>query len=132
MSSILVADDVPSVRKLLRLILEPTHLVIEAGDGDDALRQLIDHRPALAILDVGMPGRSGIEVCRALRGDPSLASTGVIVMTANGMEADRRAALAAGADHFVAKPFSPGRIVELVDAVLAERMTCSAADARSR
>ena len=121
MLSILIADDAPSVRKLLRLILEPTHLVIEAGDGDDALRQLHAHRPDLAILDVAMPARNGIEVCRQLRQDPQLAATGVIVLTANGTPADRSAALAAGADHFLTKPFSPGRVVRLVAAMDATR-----------
>lgn len=121
MISILVADDVPSVRKLLRLILEPAHLVIEAGDGDDALRQLVDRQPDLAILDVSMPARSGLDVCRQLRQDPRIAATGVIVMTANGTATDRAVALAAGADQFLAKPFSPGKIVRLVEAVLAER-----------
>jgi CheY-like chemotaxis protein len=121
MLSILVADDTPSVRKLMRLILEPTHLVIEAGDGDDALRQLIDRRPDLAILDVAMPARTGIEVCRQLRQDPRLAATGVIVMTANGTPGDRSIALAAGADEFLAKPFSPGRILRLVEDVIAAR-----------
>src|SRR5215210_7988294 len=115
MLSILVADDAPSVRKLLRLILEPTYLVIEAGDGDHALRQLVDHRPDLAILDVAMPGRTGLDVCRQIRLDPRLAGTGVIVITANGTPTDREAALAAGADHFLPKPFSPGTIVRLVE-----------------
>lgn len=121
MVSILVADDSPSVRKLLRLILEPTHAVIEAGDGDDALRRLLDCRPDLVILDVAMPARTGIDVCRQLRQDPRLASTGVIVMTANGTPGDRDIALAAGADQFLAKPFSPGRVVRLVEDVIAAR-----------
>jgi CheY-like chemotaxis protein len=119
---ILVADDVPSVRKLLRLILEPDHEVVEASDGDDALRQLFDHRPDVAILDVAMPARTGIDVCRQLRSDPQLAKTGVIVMTANGAQTDRSVALAAGADDFLAKPFSPGSIVRLVEAVYASRV----------
>jgi CheY-like chemotaxis protein len=121
MLSILIADDAPSVRKLLRLILEPTHLVIEAGDGDDALRQLHAHHPDLAILDVAMPARTGLDVCRQLRQDPRLSETGVIVITANGTPADRSAALAAGADHFLTKPFSPGSIVRLVETMDAAR-----------
>ena len=123
MLSILVADDTPGVRKLLRLILEPSHLVIEAGDGDDALRQLHAHRPDLAILDVAMPARTGIDVCRQLRADPRLAATGVIVITANGTPADRSEALAAGADHFLTKPFSPSCVVRLVEAMQAARTT---------
>jgi two-component system phosphate regulon response regulator PhoB len=121
MLSILIADDAPSVRKLLRLILEPAHLVIEAGDGDQALRQLVDHRPDVAILDVTMPARTGLDVCRQIRQDPRLAGTGVIVITANGTPTDRAAALAAGADHFLPKPFSPASIVRLVEEVRSAR-----------
>ena len=123
MLRILVADDAPSVRKLLRLILEPAHVVIEAGDGDDALRQLIDQQPDLAILDVMMPARNGLDVCRQVRQDPRLAAIGLIVLTANGSTTDRATALAAGADQFVSKPFSPGAIVRLVQDVAAARGT---------
>jgi CheY-like chemotaxis protein len=123
MMNILVADDAPSVRKLLRLILEPVHTVIEAEDGDDALRQLAAHRPDVAILDVSMPARTGLEVCRLLRSDPDpdLAATAVIVITANGVQTDRSMALAAGADHFLTKPFSPVSIVQVVEQVSAVR-----------
>jgi CheY-like chemotaxis protein len=119
--SILVADDAPSVRRLLRFILEPTHVVLEAGDGDEALRQLFDHRPDIAILDVSMPARTGIDVCRQLRQDPRVATTDVIMITANGSPASRSAALAAGADHFLTKPFSPGKVASLIEAILASR-----------
>jgi CheY-like chemotaxis protein len=122
MMSILVADDTPSVRMLLRMILQPTHQVIEAGDGDQALRAIVDHRPDIAILDVSMPGQTGIDVCRKLRQDPSTASTGVIVVTANGTPSDRENALAAGADYFLSKPFSPAAILGLVDALLGARL----------
>jgi two-component system, OmpR family, phosphate regulon response regulator PhoB len=120
--NILVADDVPSVRKLLRMILEPAHVVIEAGDGDQALRQLIDHRPDVAILDVSMPERTGLDVCRQLRQDPRIAMTGVIVITANGTQTDRSAAIEAGADFFLTKPFSPGAITTLVESILERRI----------
>jgi CheY-like chemotaxis protein len=123
MMSILVADDAPGVRKLLRLILEPGYEVIEAGDGDQALRQLTDHRPDIAILDVSMPELTGIDVCRRLRQDPSLATTGVIVITANGTPLDRTVALDAGADYFLTKPFSPGVIVRLVESLLVAKAT---------
>src|SRR5206468_1465462 len=98
MMSILVADDAPSVRKLLRTILEPMHEVIEAGDGSEALRRLGERPAAIAILDVAMPELTGIEVCRQLRQNPVFAGTSVIIITANGAPADRAAALAAGAD----------------------------------
>ena len=130
---ILVADDAPNVRKLLRLILEPAHRIIEAVDGDDALRQLAAHRPDMVILDVAMPGRTGLEVCRRLRSDPdaALASTGVIVITANGVQTDRSMALAAGADRFLTKPFSPAGIVRAVEEVVAARQATTARQSMS-
>lgn len=70
-----------------------------------------------------MPARTGLEVCQQLRADPRLAATGVIVITANGTRADRSAALAAGADHFLTKPFSPGSIVRLVETMDPARTT---------
>jgi CheY-like chemotaxis protein len=123
MMSILVADDAPGVRKLLRLILGPGYEVIEAEDGDQALRLMTEHRPDVAILDVSMPKRTGIEVCRLLRQDPDLATTGVIVITANGTPQDQTAALDAGADYFLTKPFSPGVIIGMVEALLLARAT---------
>lgn len=121
MVSILIADDEPHVRALLRMIVTPTHQPIEAGDGATALSLLIERQPPLAILDVGMPELSGIEVCRQLRADPRTADMGVIIVTANGAPDDRAAALAAGADYFVTKPFSPTVILRLVETLLEAR-----------
>ena len=119
MATILVADDAPHIRRLLCAILQPGHDVIEADDGDEALRRAIAHRPALAILDVAMPGLTGLDVCRRFRQDPALQATPVIIITANGGPTDRGTALAAGANYFVTKPFSPALIVRLVAAALA-------------
>ena len=121
MMSILVADDAPSVRKLLRAILELRHTVIEAEDGRQALERLIEHRPAVAILDVTMPEMTGIEVCRQIREDPAFDETSVIIITANGTPTDRAAALAAGSNYFLAKPFSPTVVSRLVEAILARQ-----------
>jgi CheY-like chemotaxis protein len=121
MSSILVADDAPSVRKLFRMIFQPEHRVIEAGDGKEALRLLLETRPPVAILDITMPEMDGLELCRAIREDVHVASTAIIIITANGGPSDRAAALAAGADHFISKPFSPAVLVRLVGSLVAER-----------
>jgi len=121
MTSILVADDAPSVRKLFQMIFQPAYRVIEAGDGAEALRLLLDTRPPVAILDISMPKLNGLELCRAIRQDPRVASTAIVVITANGGPADRAAALAAGADHFISKPFSPAVILRLIESVLASQ-----------
>jgi len=121
MVSILIADDEPNVRALLRMIVTPAHQPIEAGDGPTALQALFERQPPLAILDVAMPGMSGLEVCQRLRADPRTADIGVIVVTANGAPEDRAAALAVGTDYFVTKPFSLTVMLRLIETLLATR-----------
>ena len=93
--------------------------MLEAADGDAALAALRAHRPAVAVLDVQMPGRSGLEVCRAVRADPALASTGVLIVSANAVADD---AEGAGADAFLPKPEGVHLLVRTV-ARLLERGT---------
>jgi CheY-like chemotaxis protein len=121
MVSILIADDERHIRALLRMIVTPAHQPIEAGDGMSALRLAQEQCPPVAILDVTMPGMSGFEVCRHLRSDARTAHIGVIILTANGTADDQAAALAAGADHFVTKPFSPIALLRLVETLLEAR-----------
>jgi CheY-like chemotaxis protein len=102
------------VRHLLQLTLAPRHTVIEAEDGDEALALLRQHRPDVAILDVTMSVRDGLEVCRLIRSDPDLRDTAVIVISGNAGEGD---ALAAGADRFLAKPFLPSVLLRAVEAL---------------
>ena len=121
MASILIADDSPPMRTLLRVTLRGgDHDIVEARDGDEALALLAVHRPTLAVLDVTMPGRTGLEVCSAVRADPALALMRLVVISANGLESDARAALAAGADRFLSKPFSPRQLLETVAKLAAE------------
>jgi CheY-like chemotaxis protein len=72
-------------------------------------------QPDVVILDVTMPAVSGLDLCRAIRGDPHLAATPVIVLTGRGLPEDRTAAAGAGADRFFAKPFSPRALLDAVD-----------------
>jgi len=125
MTCVLVADDAPNVRQLLCVILAPQYTVIEARDGTEALALLLEHQPPLAILDVSMPGQSGLDVCRALRSDPRTQATGVLVITANGTPDDQAKALAAGADAFLAKPFSPAAMLRAVESLKTARVAAS-------
>lgn len=129
MASILVADDEPTLRRLLRLTFGPEHRVSEAADGAEALHRLLADRPDVAILDVAMPILDGLAVCRAARAEPSLAGLGIIVLTAYATGAD---ALAAGADRHLRKPFSPLELLETIDQLLAIRGAEAGADAMSR
>ena len=116
MALILIADDHASVRRLLRLTLSARHTVIEAEDGGEALDLLRAYRPDIAILDVVMPVLNGLQLCRILRRDPSLNDLRIIVLSANASEHE---AQQAGADFFLAKPFLPSRLLDLIDTPLA-------------
>ena len=116
MASILIVDDEPLLRRLIRATLGPGHQVSEAADGAEGLRRLLAERPDLAILDVAMPIMDGLAVCRAARAEPSLAGLGIIVLSAN---ANVDAALAAGADRHLRKPFSPLELLATIEEVLA-------------
>ncbi|WP_336923347.1 response regulator transcription factor [Aquipuribacter sp. SD81] len=127
MPRVLVVDDDPTVREVVRAYLtRDGHDVDEAADAAAALDSARVHVPDLVVLDVMLPGGSGLEVCRALRRDR--ADVPVILLTALGEEGDRVAGLVAGADDYVAKPFSPRELVLRVRSVL--RRT-TAAEARS-
>src|SRR6266496_3508013 len=108
MINVLVVDDEPGIRRLFRLTLAGTYHVIEAADGLEALRLLLQARPDIVILDVAMPKVDGLEVCRRARAEPSLHDLGIIVISAN---CGPDEALAAGADLYMSKPFRPLRLL---------------------
>lgn len=115
---VLIADDDAVVRDVVRRYLERDGLEVRvAGDGNEALRVLGTERIDLAVLDVMMPGPSGLSLCRTLRqsGDFSIP---VILLTALGEEDDRIAGLEAGADDYLTKPFSPRELALRVRSVL--------------
>jgi DNA-binding response OmpR family regulator len=116
---VLVADDNASLRALMRATLDTGHLhVLEAADGRQALELALSQRPELVFLDWTMPELSGVEVCRRLRADPATQGVQIVMLTARSQEFDRRAASAAGVDHYFTKPFSPLALLEKVRDVL--------------
>lgn len=119
--TLLVCDDELVLRSLIRAALEPEGFaVVEASDGDEALDLARRERPDLVVLDLMMPGRSGLEVLAELRRDPELAATPVLMLSARTQTADREAAAAAGADRFLSKPFSPRELTVVVTEMLGE------------
>jgi two-component system response regulator ResD len=115
---VLIADDDAVVRDVVRRYLERDGLEVRvAGDGSEALRVLGTERIDVAVLDVMMPGPSGLSLCRTLRqgGDYTVP---VILLTALGEEDDRIAGLEAGADDYLTKPFSPRELALRVRSVL--------------
>ena len=118
--TILVADDDRDIRELVVFKLEQSgYGVIEAEDGAAALEAARLHRPDLCVLDVMMPGLSGVEVIRELRRDRGCTDVKVILLTARAQEADVETGFSVGADDYVVKPFSPRELVSRVQAVLA-------------
>ena len=113
---ILVVDDDRELRELIGFVLRSAgYLVVEAGDGLEALRQHGAEKPDLVILDVNLPGIDGFEVCRRIRVD---ADTPVMMLTVRGEEADQVRGLDLGADDYLAKPFSPRTLLARVRALL--------------
>jgi DNA-binding response OmpR family regulator len=116
---VLVADDDPDIRDLVAFKLEQAGFdVIAVADGLAALEQARDRQPTLAVLDISMPGLSGIDVCRMLRGDPATSGMLIIMLTARVQEHDVEGGFSAGADDYVTKPFSPRELVSRIQALL--------------
>jgi two-component system alkaline phosphatase synthesis response regulator PhoP/two-component system response regulator VicR len=117
--TVLVVDDEPHVVELVRVTLEDERLrVIDAPDGLTALELAAAERPALILLDVELPDLSGLEVCRRLRADRAETGTRIVMLTAAARPEDVARGLDAGADHYLTKPFSPVRLLSLVDTLL--------------
>jgi DNA-binding response OmpR family regulator len=116
---ILVAEDDRDIAELIARYLQKAgwepHV---AAAGDEALAHVRSHAVDVAILDVMLPGMSGLEVCRALRADKQTAALPIIMLTARAEEADRVIGLEIGADDYVAKPFSPNELVARVRALV--------------
>lgn len=116
---ILVVEDEPDIRKLVHYNLTQDHYkVVEAENGEQALKIVQREKPSLVILDLMMPGMSGLEVCRTLRGQEDTAKLPILMLTAKAGEADRVLGLELGADDYLAKPFSPRELVARVRAIL--------------
>ncbi len=123
MARILVIDDEAELLDMMRLVLEKRggHQVILSADGADGLAKARANPPDLAIIDVMMPGMTGYEVCRQLRADPATAYIPILILTARAQPMDREAALAAGADAYLAKPVVMQELLRQVDGLLTKR-----------
>ncbi len=108
----LVTEDQASLRLLFVATLQRAGLRVTAvDDGRAALEAARRERPALILLDVGLPGMDGLAVCRALKADPATATITVVLVTARCQPHERDAGIAAGADGYLVKPFSPAQLV---------------------
>ncbi|GAB7044351.1 MULTISPECIES: response regulator transcription factor [Catenuloplanes] len=119
MTAVLIADDDADIRDLVAFKLEQVgYDVIAVEDGQSALEAARRNQPALAVLDVSMPGLSGIDVCRMLRADQATAGMLIVMLTARVQEQDIEGGFGAGADDYVTKPFSPRELVSRIQSLL--------------
>jgi two-component system KDP operon response regulator KdpE len=113
---ILVVDDEPQIRRVMRTSLtEQGYIVTDGRSGEEALERLRQDHPDLVLLDINMPGMGGLEACRQIRETSDVA---VIVLTVRDSEADKVAALDAGADDYITKPFSMPELLARIRAAL--------------
>ncbi len=117
---VLIADDEPNILISLEFLMkrEGWHVSV-ARDGDAALRAIQDQHPDLVLLDVMMPGKSGFEVCQAVRADEALAGVKILMLTAKGRDTDVAQGLGLGADAYMTKPFSTKELAAKVREMLA-------------
>ncbi len=116
---ILIVDDEPNIVISLEfLMMREGHEVRVARDGEAGLAAVRTHRPDLVVLDVMMPKLDGFAVLEAVRSDPDLAGTRILMLTAKGREAEQNKGLALGADAYMSKPFSTRDLVEKVKELL--------------
>jgi CheY-like chemotaxis protein len=117
--TVLIADDESSIRLLVHATIESDdYTVVEASDGAQAWALAQQLKPSLVLLDVQMPGQSGLEVLRSIKADPDLKATRVILLTSKAQERDIEVGLIAGADFYLTKPFSPLDLLTRVEEAL--------------
>src|SRR5512137_840767 len=114
--NVLIIDDEPSIRRFLRVALTSReYTVIEASTGQEGLSAAVNYKPDIIILDLGLPDIDGVEVTRLLR---QWAQIPIIILSVRGSEDDKIAALDAGADDYLTKPFSTGELIARIRAAL--------------
>lgn len=119
MHKILIADDEPNILISLEYLMKREgYEVVVARDGDEALSAIRRERPALVLLDVMMPGKTGFEVCDLVRADATLAATKIVLLTAKGRDTDIAKGLAIGATDYITKPFSTRELAQRVRELL--------------
>jgi two-component system, OmpR family, phosphate regulon response regulator PhoB len=117
--TVLVVEDEAHIATMLRYNLEKAGFgVFEVVSGDEALHQIAEHKPDAVLLDWGLPGMSGYEVCRQIRASAEYRQLPVIMLTARGDEVDKVRALDNGADDYVTKPFKMGELIARLKAVM--------------
>jgi CheY-like chemotaxis protein len=122
MTTVLIAEDNAVNRELLRELLEMRgHTVVEACNGEEALRLLDESRPEILLLDLGMPVLDGYATVRKIRENPALGTLPVLAVTAYAMQGDRERILECGFDGYLSKPISPVLLFQELDRLICAR-----------
>ena len=120
MTRVLIADDEPNIVLTLSFMLKREgYEVLTAPDGSQALAAIRAERPRLVLLDGAMPGMTGFEVCEAVRADPAISETPILMLTAKGRETDIARGMGAGATAYVTKPFSTRELIVKIREMIA-------------
>ena len=120
--TVLVVDDDPVIQKLLQVNFEMEgYSVLTAGDGLEGLERARSDNPDIIICDIMMPRMDGLEVTRALKGDPATSGIPILLLSAKAQQADVAAGQATGADDYVTKPFDPLDLLQRVANLLESR-----------
>jgi DNA-binding response OmpR family regulator len=116
---VLVVDDEEYIQHILNFSFGAEgYEVVTAADGEEGIKKAQDEKPDIIVLDIMMPTMDGYEACKRLKSDPKTKAIPVILLTAKGRDVDRRLGSEAGADDYVVKPFSPGRLIERVEGIM--------------
>ncbi len=119
-ATVLIVEDNQDNRVIYRTFLEHHgYTVLEASDGEAGVRSVREHLPDIVLMDISMPVLNGHEATKILKADPATASIPVVALTANAMADDRRLAMEAGCDSYLAKPAEPRRVLAEVQRMLA-------------
>ena len=116
---ILIVDDEPFILKSLSFVLKREGFQVDsATNGLEAMEKIKENKPDIVFLDIMMPKKNGMEVCKWIRNDPFYKDIYVIILTAKGQETDREKGFSFGADEYMTKPFSPSSVVKRIREIL--------------
>ena len=118
--SVVVVEDEENIAASLTFILKRAGFAVTlVNDGARATAAVGQNRPDAVVLDVMLPNRSGLDICRDLKGNPATAAIPVLMLSAKSQDKDRTAATAAGADHYMTKPFANADVVATLESLIA-------------
>jgi DNA-binding response OmpR family regulator len=118
-TKVLVIDDEEYIQHILHFSFGAEgYEVLTASDGEEGVNKARSEKPDVIVMDIMMPKMDGYEACKKLKADPQTKDIPVILLTAKGRDTDRKLGSEAGADDYVVKPFSPGRLIERVEGIV--------------